>query len=237
MTYRLKVNQQWKIALALIFIPIFFTLLYVAFILQFRNLPGGAILAAVIFIILASLAVTLFAVFNWLTVECEISMDEKKFHFKLLRKTPFMHLHVFSSNWENIENAALNEDRQHDSIFYSIQFRNPGLTLYLSDIPKQPIGDGSGSEFWKALSRHIEQYNSGVNAPEMQIHNIGYYEKPWAKVFTYFTFVFYILILLASVFSGDGRAWLRAVAFSAFAIPWLLNYYRAKKNRRNNPVS
>jgi hypothetical protein len=234
MTYRLKVNQQWKIALALIFIPVFFMLLYIGLVLAFRDLPGWAVLLAVIIALAASLAVTLFVVFRWLTVEADIILNEQGFHFKLVRETPFMHLHEFHCNWENIENVSINEDSQHDSIFYSIHFRNPGMSLYLTDTPKQSIGDGTGSAFWQEISKYVEQFNNSTQSPSLKIRNIGFYEKPWAKAFTYFTMIFTVLIVLASVFSPDEGTWWRAIAFSAFAIPWLLNYYRAKSKREEN---
>lgn len=237
MTYRLKVNQQWKIVLALVCCPLFFTAIYIAVILQFRNLPDWAVLVSAFTLIGISLAATLFVIFRWLTVACEIDLSEQGFFFRLIRETPFMHLHEFRCNWENIENTALNEDRQNDAIFYSVRFRHPDMTLYLTDVPKQAIGDGTGSAFWQELSQYVDRHNNSTQTPSLVIGHTGFYEKPWAKALTYFTVVFSILIVFATIFSPGEGSWWRVAGFSAYAIPWLVNYYSARKKRKQYPGS
>jgi hypothetical protein len=233
MAYRLKVTQQWKLVIAMVFCPLAVTSLFLLFILRFRNLPDWAVIVAAFTIMGAALALTVFVVFKWLTVECEVSLSDEGFSFHLIQRTPFMQLDDFSCNWANITNAAVNENRQNNKFFYSIEFRE-GRTLYFDDISAKNEKQPAPSAFWEELNTHVQQFNDSAIAPELKIKDSGFYDKPWATVFTWIMLFFTVILVGAAIFMPEDVPWYKVGALFAFLVPWTINYFYAQKKRKEN---
>ena len=67
------VNQQWKIALALIFCPVSVAIIYFGVILPFKNLTDWLVIVSAFAMVAITLASIFYIVFKWLTVECEVT--------------------------------------------------------------------------------------------------------------------------------------------------------------------
>lgn len=229
--FEVKYSLQGKIVLVLIILPLLWTIPLLVAATLIPDLPSWTILVLTVVILLGAIITTLRVVNNWLTIPCEVIMDEEKIEIKLLKHSFIYTVTHYESAWGNIENVSSNIDTQNNKRFYQLKFRNPGKTISIStDEVIESIEQET--EFGKTLLDYVNRFNDNTSPSALKIHSKGFYDSWWAKLLTLFTWLITVLVIVAKFSNPDGISIWKAMGFLAYSAIWLTAYYTNRKKNK-----
>lgn len=228
-SYQLRFQQNSKIALVLVLVPIV-GVLVILLPLAFIDivLPEWALFIFVMIAIIMVVLFTIFLVVKKTTVDCSVHLNEEGIQYELLESSFMYPRKKFFSTWDNVSNISDNIDTKNDLIFYQVSFIEPDFTATFN---YKQGSEGDVQFFWNDLMRYKNQFNL-VHKSGKKIGSRGFYDTKAAWFLTQITYLMLLGVFFMKVTYPDTISWWRIVGFMAFAIMWLVNYHTNRLRRK-----
>ncbi|MGG9971908.1 hypothetical protein ACQ33O_08965 [Ferruginibacter sp. SUN002] len=228
-SYLLKFQQNNKIALVLILVPVLgVLLLLLPLVLLNINLPEWGLFGIIMLAIVLVVIFTIYLVVKKTTVDCNVYLSEEGFGYELQQSSFLYSRKKFFSSWENISNISDNIDTKNDLIFYQVSFTDPKFTATFN---YKQDHEADIQAFWSDLMRYKNQFNL-VHKNGKQISDVGFYETRTAWLLTQITYLLLLGVFFVKVVYPYAISWWRVISFIAFALLWLVNYHTNRLRKK-----
>lgn len=228
-TYRLRFQQNSKIATVLILVPILGVLLITLPLTILKSaLPEWMIFGIVMLSVFLIVCFTIYLVINKTTVDCIVRLTEEGFQYELLESSFMYTRKKFFSTWDNVSNISDSADTKNDLTFYQISFIAPSFTATFN------FKQGYESDvhfFWNELQRYKNQFNI-VRAKNGLIDSKGFYDTRSAWLLTQIAYLTMLALMFMKLTYSDAISWWRIAIFAVLTTTWLVNYHINRAKRR-----
>ncbi|MES2431039.1 MAG: hypothetical protein V4556_08880 [Bacteroidota bacterium] len=228
-TYTLRYQQNTKIAMVLILVPVIGVLLILLPLgLITIDLPDWLVFGLIMIGIISVVAFTIYLVMKKTIVDCCVRLTKDGFEYELTESSFLYRRKKFFSSWENISNISDNLDTKNDLTFYQVSFISPDFTASFN---YKPGYENDVLTFWNHLLYYKNEFNL-QHKNNKQIGNKGFYDTRAAWILTQVTYLALLGILYIKLVYPDMLNWWRAIGFMAFALVWLGNYHTNRKRKK-----
>ncbi|UEG49005.1 hypothetical protein LK994_10190 [Ferruginibacter lapsinanis] len=228
--YQLRFQQNSKIALVLVVVPIVGVLLML-FPLAFLNveIPEWGLFTIIMIGIIFIVGFTIYLVINKTVVDCNVTINADGFRYELQGASFMYPRKIFFSTWDNISNISDSTDTKSSLTFYQVGFISPAFTATFN------FRQGYESDvhfFWSDLQRYKNHYNI-QHGKMKRIGSKNFYDAGWAWLLTQLIYLMLLSIAVIKFNYPDLLSWWRITGFVCFALIWLVNYHTNRKQKNN----
>ena len=230
-TYHVNYTQPGKQVLVMIIIPVTVVFFFVGILLQVPHAPDWLVVSMIIVSLALATALTLIVMFRYLIVPCQLQLDSNGLRLTLLRKSPFLTFHEFYCGWENVSNASAEFLNQNETWYFLMTFRKPARTIQLNLPGKDAKLENP--PFFAAIDKYVKEFNEKPRvALAEKITHKGFYQSRFAHFLTGLVIAMMIAAPIVAITSKNSdQSWGPFVAFYAFGLTWLINFFVARKKR------
>lgn len=235
-TYKLTISKTGTQIWFLILYPIMSLILFMGGLLVFGDFfeKANLILPAAVSFIAILLITSMLIVFRYISLPVTLTVEDDKFTVILAKRNMFYRFNKMVCGWDNIKDLSKNYDGNTKQHYISIAFKDPGTSYRISAKASQ---EKELNEAWDDINSSIKSHDVKA-VPNVKITERGFYAGPWMRLLAYagigIILSFVIMLIYSPEFRGSTANILKLVAFTAFLIPFLINYFVGHKKQSEN---